>query len=160
LKEEEKKNTEETKMSVSTGTSSKSIMDPNIVVILDAWKVLANYDSISSDLSSTSVWGSIVVQMNRVLATSKQHKDSAVATRKILSESTKALKKQIKTCETSISNSPIIDESVNQCKITIKSYQEEIDVLTRRCKAYEQLYQTLVNDLLPPDPTMCISYVY
>ena len=76
---------------------------------------------------------------------------ASIATRKKLADQTKALKKLATTN----------DEPWPTVKTTIKSYQEEIDVLTKRCKAAEQgwttLYQAGLQEASKPPPAPPIS---
>lgn len=96
----------------------------------------------------------------------KQAKELSVAARKQLADTTKSFKRSVKTLETSssaltTSNTAenvqsvvkAIDALGKQSRTTVKAYQEEVDNITRRCKAAEGAYNTLGQALLElPDP--------
>ena len=114
------------------------------------------------------------MQMN-VTETWKAQKDQSLQTRKVLAETTKQFKKSVKTVEQAalqlnndetIPTNPTtelvaasIDALSNECRSTVKLYQEEIDSLTRRCKNVEQEYSSIYSKLAEvPDPTILFSH--
>ena len=84
-------------------------------------------------------------------------KETSLRARKQLGEMTKNLKRAVKTAEADM-NQETVTSLASQCKVTIKSYQEEIDSLTRRCKSAEggfvQLYHSLYEC---PDPAVVLE---
>lgn len=75
-----------------------------------------------------------------------ESKEKSLKVRKTLAENTKSLKRAVKTAETDMSKDNI-DVLSNECKTTIKSYQEEIDALTRRCKLAENSFVSLYTSI-------------
>ncbi|KAL7522637.1 hypothetical protein ACHAWX_007337 [Stephanocyclus meneghinianus] len=99
---------------------------------LAAWQSL-NLQSLRPSLSSTAT-------------TLLESKERSLKARKILGESTKSLKRAVKTAEGD--NSPQnVEALATECKATVKAYQEEIDSLTRRCKLAENSFVQLYNSI-------------
>eukprot|EP00578_Thalassiosira_sp_NH16_P031374 CAMPEP_0181081400 /NCGR_PEP_ID=MMETSP1071-20121207/3081_1 /TAXON_ID=35127 /ORGANISM="Thalassiosira sp., Strain NH16" /LENGTH=161 /DNA_ID=CAMNT_0023162943 /DNA_START=214 /DNA_END=696 /DNA_ORIENTATION=- len=77
-------------------------------------------------------------------------KETSLKARKQLGDLTKNLKRAVKTAEQNrddTNTAAAVAILADQCKSTVKKYQEEIDSLTRRCKtaegAFVQLYHSL-----------------
>jgi homeobox protein cut-like len=101
----------------------------------------------------------------------KEAREQSQVARKALAETTKQFKRSVKNVEQAgtalgTSNSPenasaavgAIDSLAKQCRLTVKSYQEEIDNLTRRCKASESAFGNLHQSLNEvPDPAAVLS---
>ena len=110
----------------------------------------------------------------------KTNNQQSQKTRKALAETTKSFKKAVKQTESAItknssssttssgsgsnsnsnsegSNKVIFEKFSTQCKSIVKSYQEEIDSLTKRCKASDasflDLYKSLI-DIQDPAPLL------
>ena len=130
---------------------------------IELWTSKLQYDSLLQSM-----------QMN-VTETWKVQKDQSLQTRKVLAETTKQFKKSVKTVEQAalqlnndetIPTNPTtelvaasIDALSNECRSTVKLYQEEIDSLTRRCKNVEQEYSSIYSKLAEvPDPTILFSH--
>jgi homeobox protein cut-like len=111
-------------------------------------------------------WTAKSNQWDAVLNQSKEAKDQALTARKTLAETTKQFKRSVKTVEQAGSSLgaantdenatatvKTIETLAKQCRLTVKSYQEEIDNLTKRCKAAESAFGTLSQSLAQvPDP--------
>ena len=100
----------------------------------------------------------------------KENREASSVARKNLSEITKAFKKDVKSLDTvaSIAANNTTSESQSEevtnllamiaqltksCRSTVKSYQEEIDNLTRRCKASDTVLLDIANPIQSlPDP--------
>eukprot|EP00978_Attheya_sp_CCMP212_P036167 scaffold162114_cov44-Attheya_sp.AAC.1 len=98
----------------------------------------------------------------------KQQRDQSSSNRKRLADTTKQFKKAVKSTETSTAanlallteehpaiggTSKAIELLGKECRTTIKAYQEEIDNLTRRCKAGDSAFGSLYQSLTElPDP--------
>lgn len=120
-------------------------MDTSTVASFDAWKNLS--------------WKSLVDQMNETMNQMKPAREQSLTARKNLAESTKQLKKLVKVCEQQSVNADA-NQLAKESKNTVKSYQEEIDNLTKRCKVSEQAYQTItfmLNEL--PDPMILLNTI-
>jgi homeobox protein cut-like len=99
--------------------------------------------------------------LEKAISTAKTNNAQSQSARKSLAESTKSFKKCIKTTEQSLSMN---DEEKAQfqklswsCKDIVKSYQEEIDNLTKRCKASDSLVTDLnkgLSEITDPVPLM------
>lgn len=92
---------------------------------------------------------------------SKETREHSVQARKQLGDLTKQLKRSIKNLEQK-SSGGAGSEVVKNCRSTIKAYQEEIDNLTKRCKASESNYTALGGALFGPgagssDPAAIIA---
>mmetsp|Transcript_22597 Transcript_22597/g.45761 ORF Transcript_22597/g.45761 Transcript_22597/m.45761 type:complete len:813 (-) Transcript_22597:52-2490(-) len=84
-------------------------------------------------------------------------KDTSLKARKQLGELTKSLKRAVKTAETEVTpeNVKIL---AGEFKTTIKSYQEEIDSLTRRCKTAESTFLSFYQAIYEcEDPSWIIG---
>ena len=88
-------------------------------------------------------------QMQEIVTDTKQQKEQSLAARRALADTTKRFKRCVKTAETTGNQLPTNDAAsvacgaalealTKECRVTVKAYQEEIDNLTRRCKASEQ----------------------
>jgi len=89
-------------------------------------------------------------------------KDQSLAARKTLSEITKKFKKGVKACETSLGNdrNTVVENLTSQCRTVVKSYQEEIDKLTRRCKSSDSNFLNLYQSIYElPDPAVILRPV-
>ena len=79
-------------------------------------------------------------------------KETSLKARKLLGDQTKSLKRAVKSAESDGSKDQV-SSLAKECKATIKSYQEDIDSLTRRCKVAEtsfvQLYHSLYECVDP-----------
>jgi homeobox protein cut-like len=122
---------------------------------------------------SASNFADVVQQMNLSVTQSKQQRDQSVTARKALADTTKQFKRSVKVAEgaagqlSGMSNSSddgvitatvtAMDALSKECRVIVKSYQEEIDNLTRRCKATEQGYSTALAALTDlPDPAQVL----
>jgi len=105
-------------------------------------------------------WASKSTQWESTTSENKESRESSQAARKQLADTTKLLKRAVKTVETSGKNlgSNQSDDNVasaikaietlsKQARVTVKSYQEEIDNLTRRTKATESAFDKLTQAL-------------
>jgi len=105
-------------------------------------------------------WASKATQWESTASENKELRESSQAARKQLAETTKSLKRAVKTVETSgkALGSNQSEENVagavkaietlsKQARVTVKSYQEEIDNLTRRSKATESAFEKLAQAL-------------
>ena len=131
-------------------------------VAMDLWATKLNYNELLQSM-----------QVN-VADTWKVQKDQSLQTRKVLAETTKQFKKSVKAAEQAaiqLSNDTTtpnattelvvtsIDTLSNECRSTVKLYQEEIDSLTRRCKNVEQEYSAVYAKLVDvPDPTILFRH--
>lgn len=130
-------------------------------VAMDLWTTKLNYNELlqSMQVNVTDTW--------------KAQKDQSLQTRKVLAETTKQFKKSVKAAEQAaiqLSNDTTpnattelivtsIDTLSNECRSTVKLYQEEIDSLTRRCKNVEQEYSAVYAQLVDvPDPTVLFQH--
>jgi len=103
-------------------------------------------------------------QLDKAAANTKSHNAQSQAARKGLAESTKAFKKCLKGTENIISNKDdekqIYNKLSSSSRSLVKSYQEEIDNLTKRCKASDgmvlDLYKGLY-ELVDPAPLLMNS---
>lgn len=103
----------------------------------------------------------------------KEAKDQSLTARKELADTTKQFKRSVKqveqakqalvagtspeTVSTTVSS---IDSMAKDCRVIVKSYQGEIDNLTRRCKNSESAYAALCSGLMEmPDPSAVLSSV-
>lgn len=116
-------------------------------------------------------WTSQQASMGETLSNTAKARESAVSARKQLSENTKQFKRVVKTLEQtaeSLSNEANPDNVAAACKAveamgkqsrtTVKSYQEEIDNLTRRCKTSESTFGGLAAALSElPDPAAFLT---
>lgn len=112
-------------------------------------------------------------QFDAILSQSKEAREQSVAARKKLADTTKQLKRSVKSGEQA-SNSLVasngtdpsavnaavkaMESLAKECRVTVKSYQEEIDKLTKRCKTSEQGFSNLCQALEGvPDPTTVLE---
>ncbi len=112
--------------------------------------------------------------LSNTITQSKANNQQSLSTRKTLAETTKSFKKIVKQLESIFKNNTtgsssssnnnnndkaIFDTFTNQCKTLVKSYQEEIDNLTKRCKSYDNIINDLHKEYTNPnliDPTILI----
>jgi homeobox protein cut-like len=105
-------------------------------------------------------WNERLAEVDIFLQQTKEVKEQSLQARKNLAEITKQLKRSVKSVETttfdlkkeanpeSVASSIKSMESLTkECRVTVKSYQEEIDNLTRRCKTSESSYVSLCQAL-------------
>lgn len=105
-------------------------------------------------------WPSKKAQWESTTVENKESREAAQAARKQLAETTKLLKRAVKSIEVSgkALGSSQSEETVaaaikaietlsKQARVTVKSYQEEIDNLTRRSKATESAFDKLTQAL-------------
>eukprot|EP00536_Pseudo-nitzschia_multiseries_P001460 jgi/Psemu1/250576/estExt_Genewise1Plus.C_190003 len=108
-------------------------------------------------------WAGRATQWEATTSENKESRDSSQAARKQLADTTKSFKKLVKNVETSgktLGSTPAaasdenvasaikaIDAVSKQARVTIKSYQEHIDNLTRRSKGIESAFDKLTNAL-------------
>ena len=90
--------------------------------------------------------------------TTREGREQSAAARKTLAASTKNLKKGVATATTASSSSTNVDATKTAVadlakivKSTVKSYQEEIDALTRRCKSSDGAVSDLLAGLKSVD---------
>lgn len=120
-------------------------------------------------------WESKRSAIESTLSQAKDAREQSLAARKQLSESTKAFKRAVKTVEQSSTDleanatpenvsatAKAVESLSSKARTTVKSFQEEVDSLTRRCKAAETAYSSLTTSLLElPDPAsilmMCME---
>ena len=116
-------------------------------------------------------WSSKSKQWELQASQNKEAREASQDARKKLADTTKQFKRCVKGVEqagsalaSSNSNDnasatvSAIETLAKQCRLTVKSYQEEIDNLTRRCKASESAFGTLqqaLNDV--PDPSAVLA---
>lgn len=107
-------------------------------------------------------WNSRLAQLEKAVVNAKEQKEQSVTARKQLGDTTKQFKKSVKSMDQAAAglsgNKSSVDaadtaihamESLSkECRKTVKSYQEEIDNLTRRCKSSEMACSTLHQGLL------------
>jgi len=105
-------------------------------------------------------WAGKATQWETTTSENKESRESSQAARKQLAETTKLLKRAVKTAETSgkalgsnqsednVSATIKATETLSkQARATVKSYQEEIDNLTRRSKGTESAFDKLTQAL-------------
>ena len=115
-------------------------------------------------------WDGKTAQLEKASAVTREQKDLSLAARKLLAETTKAFKKSVKSMEQASAslkakapdadNAAVkaMDSLAKDCRQTIKSYQEEIDNLTRRCKASENAFLSVHTSIMEvPDPVALLS---
>ncbi|KAL7551233.1 hypothetical protein ACHAWF_014420, partial [Thalassiosira exigua] len=84
-------------------------------------------------------------------------RESGAKARKRLGELTKSLKRAVKIAEGDAAPSNV-STLAQECRSTVKSYQEEIDALARRCKSAEGTFVTLYGAMCErPDPAGCLD---
>eukprot|EP00522_Entomoneis_paludosa_P006488 CAMPEP_0172455078 /NCGR_PEP_ID=MMETSP1065-20121228/11879_1 /TAXON_ID=265537 /ORGANISM="Amphiprora paludosa, Strain CCMP125" /LENGTH=775 /DNA_ID=CAMNT_0013207531 /DNA_START=71 /DNA_END=2398 /DNA_ORIENTATION=+ len=114
---------------------------------VDSW---ANFD-----------WQTKLSTVDATVQQAKEAQKQSAQARKSLGESTKHFKRSLKNAEQAASSlgSGLSEETAKatvksvetlskECKVTIKSYQEEIDKITRRCKSSESSYASLAQSLM------------
>lgn len=95
----------------------------------------------------------------------KANHQQSLKTRKTLADTTKAFKKTVKQIESILSkndksgsSSVLCDKFSSDVKSVVKMYQEEIDVLTKRCKASDNICLDLYKSMVElPDPSPLLS---
>jgi myosin heavy subunit len=140
---------------------------------IELWTTRIQYNHLLQTMSTnvTDVW--------------KVQKEQSVQTRKALSDNTKVFKKSVKNVESAIlqlhsndaaaspQDGSIVSNAVKnqiitcmeylsqECRSTIKLYQEEIDTLTRRCKTVEQEYSSFYSQIVnASDPAILYCHSY
>ena len=116
-------------------------------------------------LSATSKWKTFSIDTRRstlekATSTSKANNAQSQTARKALAESTKAFKKCLKATEAIATDEQKaqFQKISTSCKGIVKSYQEEIDKLTKRCKATDALVSDLHRGLADiPDPAPLLN---
>lgn len=119
---------------------------------------------------ATFDWVGKKTQLDKASAVTREQKDQSLAARKLLAETTKAFKKSVKSMELAAASLKVkapdsdnaavkaMDNLAKDCRQTIKSYQEEIDNLTRRCKASETAFLSLHASMMDvPDPVSLLG---
>jgi len=127
--------------------------------------------SITSFQTASKIWKSFdwpskKAQWQSTTIENKESREASQTARKQLAETTKLLKRAVKTIETSAktlgtsqtednisATIKAIETLSKQARVTVKSYQEEIDNLTRRSKATESAFDKLaqaLNDVQDP----------
>lgn len=118
-------------------------------------------------------WTGKLEQAEANLNQTKEAREQSVAARKDLAETTKQFKRSVKAVEAAKQNLAAettpdnvamtvnsIDSISKDCRTIVKSYQGEIDNLTRRCKNAENAYSSLCQALTElPDPSAILSTV-
>jgi homeobox protein cut-like len=120
---------------------------------------------VSSLLSASSKWKTFSVDTRRSVlekatSSAKTNNAQSQTARKALAESTRAFKKCIKTTEaiTTDDQKAQFQRLSASCKGIVKSYQEEIDKLTKRCKASDNLVLDLYKGIAEaPDPAPLLN---
>jgi len=110
----------------------------------------------ASDLWHAFKWNEKLVEIEETLKSTKEARDQSVTARKTLAENTKQFKRIIKALQhaVTLSQESNTEETVGalgeavegvtkESKAIVSSYKEEIDNLTRRCKATEGAYAAL-----------------
>mmetsp|Transcript_34105 Transcript_34105/g.82029 ORF Transcript_34105/g.82029 Transcript_34105/m.82029 type:complete len:799 (-) Transcript_34105:98-2494(-) len=138
-------------MSSSGGVDTSSLL-PSLQKASKNWK---SFD-----------WDNKASQWNEALETSKQSREAAQVARKQLAETTKTFKKSVKGIETAGTSlgpneettAKAIEQLAKLARVTVKSYQEEIDNLTRRSKQTETVFTALTAALSSvPDPAALLA---
>ena len=114
-------------------------------------------------------WDTTLAGMDAAVQQAKEAQKQSLQARKQLTETTKQFKRSVKSVEQASSNlssdgSPAnvqatvksIDSLSNECRITVKSYQEAIDNLTRRCKNAEGAFATISQTLAEKTSPMAL----
>jgi homeobox protein cut-like len=139
----------------SVSTSSEDKVTSLLGALQDASKAWTDFD-----------WEGKLMQLQKAASTTREQKESSLAARKVLADTTKVFKKSVKTMEQSsstlknkIQDTDIsaavksMDTLAKDCRQTIKAYQEEIDNLTRRCKGSEGAFLSIQASLMEvPEP--------
>ena len=105
-------------------------------------------------------WDRTLASMEATLQQAKEAQKQSMEARKQLSDTTKQFKRSVKSVDQAASNlssdaSPAnvqttvksIESLSGECRVTVKSYQEAIDNLTRRCKNAEGAFATIAQSL-------------
>ena len=127
---------------------------------------------VASQAWATFDWNGKKLQFDKASAINREQKDQSLAARKLLADTTKTFKKSVKSMEQASSalkqNSPdaenvavavkAMDSLSKDCRQTIKSYQEQVDNLTRRCKASETAFSSVHTSMTDaPDPVSLLG---
>jgi homeobox protein cut-like len=117
-------------------------------------------------------WNGKKNQLDKAALAAKEQKEQSLAARKLLGDTTKQFKKSVKSMEQASTSLKQTEESneassaavkameglAKECRHTIKSYQEEIDNLTRRCKGSEGAFSVIHSAMAEvPDPLSLIA---
>lgn len=105
-------------------------------------------------------WDTTLAGLDASVQQAKEAQKQSLQARKQLTETTKQFKRSVKSVEQASLNLSSdgnpgniqatvksIDSLSNECRVTVKSYQEAIDNLTRRCKNAETSFATIVQTL-------------
>ena len=105
-------------------------------------------------------WDATLAGMETTLQQAREAQKQSLQARKNMSDTTKQFKRSVKTAEQAATNlssddSPgnvqstvkSIETLSNECRVTVKAYQEQIDNLTRRCKTAEGAFATVAQSL-------------
>ena len=125
----------------------------------------------ASQVWTTFDWSSKSKQWEFQANQNREAREASLGARKQLAETTKQFKRCVKSVEqagTALASSnssenasatvSAIESLAKQCRLTVKAYQEEIDNLTRRCKASESAFGTLHQSLIEvPDPAAVLA---
>lgn len=90
-------------------------------------------------------WDATLAGMEATLQAAKEAQKQSLQARKQLSDTTKQFKRSVKSVEQTAQN--LTSDFADECRVTVKSYQEAIDNLTRRCKAAEGAFATIAQTL-------------
>jgi homeobox protein cut-like len=117
----------------------------------------------------TASFSDVVAQMQQTVNSHKNLREQSLKGRRTLAETTKQFKRSVKIAESAATSlaGNLCDASAatasctamealsKECRVTVKSYQEEIDNLTRRCKNAESGYAAVCVVLQElPDPVV------
>jgi homeobox protein cut-like len=115
-------------------------------------------------------WSGHQASIQETLRQAKEAREASLAARKSLAETTRQFKKAVKGFEVQAATAAAAAASDDATAASealgrlsrsmVKSYQEEVDQLTRRCKSLEAAYQSLGTDLVQggrrPDPFLAL----
>ena len=130
----------------NNSNNSLTLTKQTLTTALDQWKVF-NLPLRKATLDNSNL-------------SAKSNSQKSLAARRILADKTKRFKKALKDNDNT-------DNIGKEGKDTIKGYQEEIDALTKRCKAAEGANLVLsqsLSDLAPMDPyemmKLALEHIY
>ena len=125
-----------------------------------------------SDQFQAFGWNETLTEAQSTIGNHQESKEQSVAARKVLADTTKQFKAKVKavdeagkTLSSSAGDEAAATSAVKaievlskHCRLTVKSYQEEIDNLTKRCKSAEGAFATLAQAVAQlPDPGAVIA---
>lgn len=97
------------------------------------------------------------VPLDAAASRSKAEREKSANARRLLSETTKSFKRLVKGVEQGVARP---DALTKECRGLVKAYQEEIDSLTRRCRASDANFSGLYQSLYGlPDPAAVLRDV-